>query len=274
MVDPLGAWSLGLWLKTLSSGPTWLTLTEKPRSSRRCVARSTGSPSTLGTATMGGPGEIVMVMTWPLVNALPGGSDWSVTVPAGASLLAAVRTSSDTPLADAHPWAASCGCPTRLGIGGPALTTSRTGCGCGHMTPATGVVPTTMPAAMVPDVSFVTGPGVSPAWRSAACAACRVSPVTCGIRRRWGPADGISVIWLPLPTRCPLVGTERITWPLANWLSSFAVPMVTVNPAPRSSAAAAAVVMPVTLGTVVYRPEVIHHVTTPTTRSAATAAAR
>jgi hypothetical protein len=31
------------------------------------------------------------------------------------------------------------------------------------MVPAAGVVLTTMPAAMVPDASFVTGPGVSPA---------------------------------------------------------------------------------------------------------------
>src|SRR5262249_16825926 len=140
-----------------------LTLTEKPCLSRMCTARATDSPSTLGTSTMGGPAETVTVMTWPLVNALPGGSDWPVTVPAGASLLIVVRTSSDTPLAHAHPWAASCGCPTRLGIGGPALTTSRTGCGCGHMTPAAGVVLTTMPAAMVLDASLVTGPGVSPA---------------------------------------------------------------------------------------------------------------
>src|SRR5215470_12293047 len=225
-------------------------------------------------STMGGPGEIVMVMTWPLVNALPGDSDCLVTVPAGSSLLSAVRTSSDTPLADAHPWAASCGCPTKSGIGGPALTTSRTGFGCGHMAPATGVVLTTMPAAMVLDVSFVTGPVVSPARRSAACAAGRVSPVTCGTGRRCGPADGISVMWPPLPTRCPLAGTERITWPLANRLSSRAVPVVTVNPAPRSSAVAAATVMPVTFGTSVYRPDISHHAASPTTRTTATAAAR
>jgi hypothetical protein len=58
-------------------------------------------------------------------------------------------------------------------------------------------------------------------------------------------------MWLPLPTRCPPAGTERITWPLANWLSSRAVPVVTVNPAWRSSAVAAATVMPVTFGTLV-----------------------
>jgi hypothetical protein len=112
---------------------------------------------------MGGRAEVVIVMTWPLVNALPGRCDWLVIVPAGASLLVVVTTSSDTPLADAHPWAASWGCPTKSGIGGPALTISRTGCGCGHMVPAAGVVLTTMPAAMVADGSFVTGPGVSPA---------------------------------------------------------------------------------------------------------------
>src|SRR2546429_9561824 len=114
-----------------------------------CVACSTDCPSTLGTATIGGPAEIVMVMTWPLVNALPGGSDWLVIVPAGASLLVAVTTSSDTPLADAHPWAASWGCPTKSGIGGPPLTTHRTGCGRGPMAPAAGVVLTPMPAPLV-----------------------------------------------------------------------------------------------------------------------------
>ena len=68
-------------------------------------------------------------------------------VPVGASLLVVLTSSSETPLADAQPSAAPCGWPTKSGTGGPALTTIRTGCGCGHMPPAAGVVLTTMPAA-------------------------------------------------------------------------------------------------------------------------------
>jgi hypothetical protein len=135
------------------------------------------------------------------------------------------------------------------------------------------VVLTTMPAAMVADGSFFTRPGVSPAWRSAACASGSASPVTWGTWSRCGPADGISVIRLPLRTLCPVAGTERITSPLATWLSSSALPVLTVNPASRSSAFAAATVMPVIFGTVVYRPEVSHHVTIPAIRTTASAAA-
>ena len=45
-------------MKTLSTGPTWLTLTEKPSFSRVCEAWSTDIPSTLGTGIMGGPGRL------------------------------------------------------------------------------------------------------------------------------------------------------------------------------------------------------------------------
>jgi hypothetical protein len=33
--------------------------------------------------TIGGPGEMSIVMTWPLVNALPAAGDWRITVPTG-----------------------------------------------------------------------------------------------------------------------------------------------------------------------------------------------
>src|SRR2546430_6216847 len=116
-----------------------------PGSSRVGGPRATGSPPQLGFATVGGPAETVILMTWPLVNVLPGGCDWRMIVPAGTSLLT-VTTSSETPLACDHPSAAACGWPTKSGIGGPALTTSCTGCGCGHRTPAAGGGRATDPA--------------------------------------------------------------------------------------------------------------------------------
>src|SRR2546429_7869811 len=146
---------------TVSSGPTWLTVTEKPSFSRMCVARPTGSPSTLGIATVGGPAETVILMTWPWVNVLPGGCDWRMIVPAGTSLLT-VTTSSETPLACDHPSAAACGWPTKSGIGGPALTTSCTGCGCGHRTPAAGGGLAAVPAAPGAGGALFSPPGGGP----------------------------------------------------------------------------------------------------------------
>src|SRR2546429_7822374 len=168
---------------TVSSGPTWLTVTEKPSFSRMCVARPTGSPSTLGIATVGGPAETVILMTWPWVNVLPGGCDWRMIVPAGTSLLT-VTTSSETPLACDHPSAAACGWPTKSGIGGPALTTSCTGCGCGHRTPAAGEGVATSPAAVVGGRAFFTPRGAGPPGRGGARAAPRRPPPT---RGRAGP---------------------------------------------------------------------------------------
>ena len=63
------------------------------------------------------------------------------------------------------------------------------------------------------------------------------------------------MIWLPLLTRGPSAGTESDHQALGDaGCPAAAVLVAGVNPAPRSSAWAAATEMPVTLGTFVYRP--------------------
>ena len=47
------------------------------------TALGTRWPSTLGIPTIGGPVEMVTVMTWPTVNALPGWTDCLMTVSVG-----------------------------------------------------------------------------------------------------------------------------------------------------------------------------------------------
>src|SRR5579875_1366516 len=210
-----------------------------------------------------------MVTTSPLVTGVFGAGDWRVIVPCGCVLLAAGCSFSETPLADAHDCAAACCWPTKLGSGGPALTTIRTGSGCGCEAPVPGVVLITMPTAIVADTWFVTAPGVSPAFRSAACACASVRPLTCGTPISFGPADGISSIVAPLRTRDEVAGTVAITSPLATLLSSWAVPVRTVKPMPRSSDPAAATLSPPTPGTRVYRPSVCHQ-TSPAARAATT----
>src|SRR5258708_21980804 len=93
------------------------------------VALGIRRPSTLGMLTIGGPGEIVIVMTSPLVNALPGGADCLTTMLTGWSLCAAGTSLSLTPLAAVHCSATDLSWPTKLGSGGPALSTMDTGLG-------------------------------------------------------------------------------------------------------------------------------------------------
>src|SRR5579863_10619054 len=97
-----------------------------------------------------------------------------VIVPCGAVLLGGPGCSLiEIPFAAAHCCAALTCWPTKFGSGGPALTMILTGCGCGVDVPAAGSVLITTPAAMVADGWLMTCPGVSPACRSAACAAAR-----------------------------------------------------------------------------------------------------
>src|SRR5437588_11412988 len=145
------------------------------------VALGTRRPSTFGMLTIGGPGENSIVMTWPLVNALPGATDCLTTVLTGWSLCLACTSLSFTPLAAAHCSATDLSWPTKLGSGGPALSTMDTGLGCGQEVPAAGSVDMTMPAAIVVDVTVLTFPGIRPACLIAACASVSVCPVTCGM---------------------------------------------------------------------------------------------
>src|SRR5262249_41739251 len=110
------------------------------------TALGTRRPTTLGMLTMGGPGEVWIVMTSPLVNALPGGADCLTTRLTGWSLRLAVTSLSFTPLAAAHCSTTALPWPTKLGSGGPALSMMDTGLGCGQDVPATESVEMTIPA--------------------------------------------------------------------------------------------------------------------------------
>ncbi len=149
-----------------------------------------------------------------------------------------------------------------------------TGCGCRCDAPAPGLVLITTPAGIVADSWLATLPGVSPAWRSAASAAASGWPLTCGTAIIRGPADGISSTMPPLCTRAPAAGTVAITSPLARPLSSRAVPVLTVKPAPRSSARAAVTVSRATRGTCAYRPASCHQASPPISPAARTASTR
>src|ERR1700729_3748267 len=155
-----------------------------------------------------------MVTPSPLVTGVFGAGDCLVIVPAGWVLLAGAGCwFSEMPFVVAHDCTAACCWPTKFGSGGPALTVSATGLLCGHEAPAAGFVLITTPAAIVPDTCLVTLPGVSPAVRSAACAAASVCPLTCGTEIMRGPADGISSTVLPLRTRAEAEGVVLTTSP-------------------------------------------------------------
>src|SRR5579859_1180035 len=238
------------------------------------AALATRRPSTLGIWAIGGPGENWMVMTSPLVNALPGGADCFTTVPAGWSLCAAVTSLSFTPLAAAHCSATAFCWPTKLGTGGPALSTIFTGLGCGQDVPAPGSVAMTIPAAIVAEVTVFTLPGTSLAFLIAACAPDRLSPVTCGMLIMCGPADTMRLTLPPREIRDPLAGMVRMTRPLATLLSCRVLVGPGLRPTLRRSARAVAAKTPVTFGTIVYRPWNIHQPSRPNTSSTARPAAR
>src|SRR6266566_5366112 len=187
------------------------------------TALGTRRPSTLGMSTIGGPGEISIVMTSPLVNALPGATDCLTTVLTGWSLCAAGTSFSFTPLAPAHCSATDLSWPTKLGSGGPALSTMDTGLGCGQDVPAVGSVEMTIPTAIVVDVTVLTFPGTRPACLIAACASLSGCPVTCGMSIMCGPADTTRPTRPPRAIRDPFAGLVRMTRPLATVLSSTVV---------------------------------------------------
>src|ERR1700727_923823 len=174
-----------------------------------------------------------MVTTSPLVTALLAAGDSRVIVPCGWSLLGSGCSLSEVWFCCAHASATDCSWPTKLGSGGPALTVMVTGLGCGHEVPAAGLVLITMPAAIVADTWLATGPGVSPACRSAACAAVSASPLTCGTPISFGPSDGNSSTVAPLRTFAPAAGDVLITSPLASPLSSRPGSVSTLKPRPR-----------------------------------------
>src|SRR6185312_12004046 len=191
----------------------------------------------------------------------------------GWSLCAAGTSLSFTPLAAAHCSATDLSWPTKLGSGGPALSTMDTGLGCGQELPAVGSVEMTIPAAIVVDVTVLTFPGVRPACLIAACAAVSVCPVTCGMLIMCGPADTTRSTRPPRAIRDPFAGLVLMTRPLATPLSSTVVVLPGVRPTSRRSAWAVAAETPMTLGTIVYRPSNIHQPSKPNTSTTARPAA-
>ena len=170
----------------------------------------------------------------------------------------------------AQPWMVPMFCPTRLGSGMPATTSTYTVRVAGHEVPAAGVVPATVPTA-TPSAATFCGVSltVSPALRSAAMAPCRFCPVTGGTVIIFGPAETVSTIVAPCTARPD--GDMLITSPLARALSVTWGPRCTSNPAWCSSRVAAVSVIPSTDGTGVYRPDVSHQPpsTSPSTTTSA-----
>ena len=194
-------------------------------------------------------------------------------MPAGW-LLFTVTSLSETPLAAAHCSATAFCCPTKFGTGCPLLTTSVTGLFTGHCWPAAGVVLITIPAWMVVDAWFTTLPGISPACRSALCAAASAVPVTCGTVAWCAPLETITVTVLPLLTRDPMAGDVPMTLPLATASLNRAVPIVVLNPALCRACWAVAAVSRATRGTVVYLPAAWYQTSTPISSTATRPATR
>src|SRR5262249_16872821 len=196
-----------------------------------------------------------------------------MTVSTGWSL-AEVTSLSLTPLVAAHCSATVFCWPTKLGSGGPALSTIVTGLGCGQEGPAPGLVGMTIPAGVLGEGTVFTLPGARPAGLIAPCASVSFCPVTCGMPIMCGPAETMRLTWPPRAIRDPFAGMVRMTRPLATRLSSTVLVVPGVRPALRRSAWAVAAETPVTFGTIVYRPSNSHQPSRPKTTSTARAAAR
>src|ERR1700760_523181 len=160
--------------------------------------------------------------------------------------------------------------PTKLGSGGPALTEIATGFGCGHDSPAAGVVLSTMPASTEDEATLWPWPTVIPALRRACSASDSCWPLMSGTLIVFGPADGTSVTIACLCTFEPIAGSVRMTDPALTALLLTALASRTVNPSARSSLTAALSVRPATDGTLVWF--IVNH-QPPTPAAASTTAA-
>ena len=109
-----------------------------------------------------------------------------------------------------------------------------------------------MPAGIVADAPFTTGPAFSPALTSASWASCRLIPLTGGTLIITGPSDGTSVITPPLWIWAPTPGLVDTISPRRSVLSCTPSAIFTVKPRFFSSCRAVALVRPTTRGTVVY----------------------
>src|SRR5262245_31814807 len=111
---------------------------------------------------------------------VPGSGDCLTIVPAGCEVSLEGTWLMLYPPEAAASWAWLSWAPTKLGSGGPALTTTCTGLCCGQDVPATGFVAMTMLAGMLAEVCIVAEAGISPASLRLWSATATSSPVTGG----------------------------------------------------------------------------------------------
>src|ERR1700735_1078478 len=244
ILDPSGDGAVGLELVTMLPGPTLLTVTVKPAACNWSMAWCAGMPSTLGTATIGGPGEKKTLTTSCGKITLPAAGDCLTIVSSGALLEATWVGLIVYPPADAAACAAETCPPTKFGSGCPALTVIATGLFFGHMVPATGLVAVTIPAGTVVDGTWLTAPGVRPRCFSADWAPASGRPVTGGTAIWTGPSDSMIVTGLPALALAPVAGSVRITSPRGTVLLFWLVPSRTVKPSFSSSVRAVAAARP------------------------------
>src|ERR1700722_4799104 len=257
------------WPKPLCCWPTTL----KPSCVSACCTCWKCCPTRSGgICTSGGPAETETVTVEPGRTGVPGGTDWDKMMPCGW-LLCTVFGCRVMLLPAAHCWIELMFCPTRVGSDRPATTSMTTGLFSGHGVPAAGIVPATEFSTTVPvtPTGLVVGLAVRPAVRSAASACASGCPATVGTLIIRGPDETVSTIVAPGSARPD--GDAAITSFLGTLSSICLVPMLTWNPACRSSCSAAEVVIRSTEGTVVYRPDVSHQPPPPSPITATTATA-
>src|SRR4029079_10792307 len=141
------------------------------------------SPTTLGTATCGGPEETTIVTELPLSTCAPAAGDWLRTVPAGTVALDAFETVPTRPAPMIASSASVCVRPTVSGMidcDGPIEITRSTALPALTRAPAPGAWLITSSAGTKGLVSRVIVPIVRPAAISASDASACRRPVTSG----------------------------------------------------------------------------------------------
>src|SRR5580658_6823074 len=209
--------------------------------------------------TSAGPDDTSTVTVSPWWYAEPAAGCCPTIVPCAAVLLEVCGVSRFTPCALAHCSAACTFIPKKLGSGGLAATRIATGFVCGHVVPATGLVPSTVPTGAV-EPTFCSLL-IRCARASAACACASVSFFTTGTMEVNGPAETRSETADPFAARP--AGLAPTTEPSGNTLLCTGVCPRTVKPLAFRAAVAVATESPLTEGTCAYRPVVSHQPPTP-----------
>src|SRR6185503_12313460 len=248
----------GDWLMTDPAGTVVLVAvvtvpTTRPAFVIAVVAAVCVRPTTLGTATCGGPDETTRDTALPVFTCVPPTGDWLMTDPAGTVVLVAVVTVPTTrPAFVIAVVAAVCVRPTTLGTaacGRPEETTSETALPTLTCVPLTGDWLMTDPAGTVVLVAVVTVPTTRPAFVIAVVAAVCVRPTTLGTATCGRPEETTSDTALPTLTCVPLSGDWLITDPAGTVVLVAVVTVPTTRPAFVIAVVAAVCVRPTTLGT-------------------------